>query len=113
MFAIVPLLWVRKLIGKPRVPYNRGLRVRGSPHTFYGHDYATVLPPSAAERKPFRIQPDLLYGIQIRSAGLPRLAKFFTADHSASKDDAALVPLRKFNLMAPMKSGRSEKGSNP
>jgi hypothetical protein len=31
MCAIFKLIWVRKLIGKLGVPYNRRLRVRGSP----------------------------------------------------------------------------------
>jgi len=60
MCAIFRLLWVRKLIGKPRVPYNRGLRVRGSSHPIYNRDYEPFLPPFAAARKVFRIQSDLL-----------------------------------------------------
>ena len=32
MSAIFQLNWVRRLNGKPGVPYNRGLRVQGSPH---------------------------------------------------------------------------------
>jgi len=53
MSAIFQPCWVRKLIGKLGVPYNRGLRVRGSPQP---HDYVAVLPPRAAESKAFRIQ---------------------------------------------------------
>jgi hypothetical protein len=34
MCANLKSLRVRKLIGKPRVPYNRGLGVRGSSHPF-------------------------------------------------------------------------------
>ena|SRR5581483_2589614 len=49
MCAIFPSLWVRKLIGQTRVPYNRGLRVRGSPHP-----YQTALASNV-----FRIQSDL------------------------------------------------------
>jgi len=48
--------WVRRLIGKLRVPYNRRLRVRGSPHP---HDYEAGLSLAAAESNAFRIQADL------------------------------------------------------
>src|SRR5208282_3898175 len=48
--------WVRRLIGKPGVPYNRRLRVRGSPHP-HGYDSGLLLP--AAESNAFRIQADL------------------------------------------------------
>jgi len=50
---------VRKLIGKLGVPYNRRLRVRGSPHPLI---YEGVLPPLAVESNAFRIQSDLLSG---------------------------------------------------
>jgi hypothetical protein len=43
---------VRKLTGQTRVPYNRGLRVRGSPHPF---DYGAVLPPLAIESNDFPV----------------------------------------------------------
>jgi len=46
MRAIFKLFWVRKLIGKLGVPYNRRLRVRGSPHPF---DYEAGLSLAAAE----------------------------------------------------------------
>jgi hypothetical protein len=47
MCAMFQSHWVHKLIGKPRVPYNRGLRVRGSSHPFF--DYAADFsPPTAA-----------------------------------------------------------------
>ncbi|HWF18373.1 MAG TPA: hypothetical protein VG754_03865 [Verrucomicrobiae bacterium] len=51
------LLWLRKLIGKPRVPYNRGLRIRGSSHPeFYDADLS--LP--AAESNAFRFQSEFV-----------------------------------------------------
>jgi hypothetical protein len=53
---------VRKLIGKLGVPYNRGLRVRGSLHP---HDYGAVLPPLAAESKAFRIHRTFRYSHEI------------------------------------------------
>jgi hypothetical protein len=56
MCAIFQLYWVRKLIGKLGVPYNRRLRVRGSPHPF---DYDADLSLAAAESNAFRIQEDL------------------------------------------------------
>jgi len=56
MRAIFKSYWVRKLIGKLGVPYNRRLRVRGSPHP---NDYDAVLSLAAAESNAFRIQPDL------------------------------------------------------
>jgi hypothetical protein len=57
MRAILKSVWVRRLIGKPGVPYNRRLRVRGSPHP---HDYETGLSLPAADSNAFRIQSDLL-----------------------------------------------------
>jgi hypothetical protein len=59
MCAIFKSFWVRKLIGKLGVPYNRRLRVRGSPHP---HDYETGLSLPAAESNAFRIQLDLVSG---------------------------------------------------
>jgi hypothetical protein len=56
MCAIFTSFWVRRLIGKPGVPYNRRLRVRGSPHP---HDYDADLSLAAAESNAFRIQADL------------------------------------------------------
>ncbi|SRR5258706_11793603 len=41
-------------IGKPSVPYNRRLRVRGSPHQM---NYEGILPSLAAESNAFRIHP--------------------------------------------------------
>lgn len=52
MNANFRLFWVRKLIGKLGVPYNRRLGVRGSSHP---HDYATGLSLSAAVSNAFRI----------------------------------------------------------
>jgi hypothetical protein len=49
-------VWVRKLIGKLGVPYNRRLRVRGSPHPLY-YDADLSLP--AADSNAFRIHSDL------------------------------------------------------
>jgi len=57
MRAILKSVWVRKLIGKLGVPYNRRLRVRGSPHP---HDYDSGLPLPAADSNAFRIHSDLL-----------------------------------------------------
>src|ERR1700722_4980074 len=57
MYAIFQLCWVRKLIGKLSVPYNRRLRVRGSSHPqCYGPDLSI----SAACSKDFRIHSDLV-----------------------------------------------------
>ena len=38
------------------VPYDRGLRVRGSPHPFFERDYEPFLLQPAAESDAFRIQ---------------------------------------------------------
>jgi hypothetical protein len=46
MRAIFKSVWVRKLIGKLGVPYNRRLRVRGSPHPLF---YDADLSLAAAE----------------------------------------------------------------
>jgi len=55
MRANLKSLWVRRLIAKPRVPYNRALRVRGSSHPVLNHDYELFLPPFAAASKVFRV----------------------------------------------------------
>jgi hypothetical protein len=55
MRAIFKSFWVRKLIGKLGVPYNRRLRVRGSPHPLF---YDADLSFPAAVSNAFRIQPD-------------------------------------------------------
>ena len=57
MCAIFQSCWVRKLLGKLGVPYNRRLRVRGSPHP---HNYDADLSLPAAESNAFRIQSDLV-----------------------------------------------------
>jgi len=59
MCAIFQSFWVRKLIGKLGVPYNRRLRVRGSSHPLI---YEAYLPTRAAESNAFRIQSDWLSG---------------------------------------------------
>jgi hypothetical protein len=59
MRAIFKPFRVRKLIGKLGVPYNRRLRVRGSPHP---NDYDAGLSLSAAESNAFRIHSDLPLG---------------------------------------------------
>ncbi|MGA2787091.1 MAG: hypothetical protein ABSF60_06145 [Verrucomicrobiota bacterium] len=51
------MFWVRKLIGKLGVPYNRRLRVRGSSHPF---DYDAGLSLAAADSNAFRIHSDLV-----------------------------------------------------
>jgi hypothetical protein len=56
MHAIFKSFWVRKLIGKLGVPYNRRLRVRGSPLPLF---YDAGLSLAAAVGNAFRIQPDL------------------------------------------------------
>jgi hypothetical protein len=71
MRAIFQSCWVRKLTGKLGVPYNRRLRVRGSPHP---HDYGAVLPPRAAESKAFRIQSDLLSEVLAIAAFISRFS---------------------------------------
>jgi hypothetical protein len=57
MRANFKTVWVRKLIGKLGVPYNRRLRVRGSPHPLF-YDADLSLP--AADSNAFRIHVDLL-----------------------------------------------------
>jgi hypothetical protein len=57
MRAIFQSFWVRKLIGKLGVPYNRRLRVRGSPHPF---DYDAGLSLATADSNAFRIHSDLV-----------------------------------------------------
>jgi len=56
MRAILKSVWVRKLIGKLGVLYNRRLRVRGSPHPLY---YEAGLSLPAADSNAFRIHCDL------------------------------------------------------
>jgi hypothetical protein len=59
MRATFKSVWVRKLIGKLGVPYNRRLRVRGSPHP---NGYEPGLSLTAAESNAFRIHADLPSG---------------------------------------------------
>jgi hypothetical protein len=59
IYAILKSSWVRKLTGKLGVPYNRRLRVRGSPHPL---NYEGVLLPLAVESNAFRIQSDAMSG---------------------------------------------------
>jgi len=59
MRAIFQSVWVRKLIGKLGVPYNRRLGVRGSSHPLV-YDADLSLP--AAESNAFRIQSPLPSG---------------------------------------------------
>jgi len=54
--AKLKLVWVRKLIGKLGVPYNRRLGVRGSSHPL---NYDADLSPPAAESNAFRNHADL------------------------------------------------------
>jgi hypothetical protein len=56
MRAKLKSVWVRKLIGKLGVPYNRRLRVRGSPHPL---NYDADLSLPAADSNAFRIHLDL------------------------------------------------------
>jgi hypothetical protein len=55
MCAVFQSAWVRKLIGKSRVPYNRGVQFRGSSHPYFERDYEPFIPPYAPASKPFRI----------------------------------------------------------
>ena len=56
MCANFKSVWVRKLIGKLGVPYNRRLGVRGSSHPL---NYDADLSLPAAESNAFRIHADL------------------------------------------------------
>jgi hypothetical protein len=71
MSATFQSFWVRKLIGKLGVPYNRRLRVRGSPHPL---DYDAGLSLAAAESNAFRIQPDLSSGERCIAASITLLS---------------------------------------
>jgi hypothetical protein len=82
MRAILQSCWVRKLIGKLGVPYNRRLRVRGSPHPF---DYDAGLSPAAAESNAFRIQSDLLSGER-------RIASLITLFSSGESRAFTMIP---------------------
>ena len=56
MRAKLKSVWVRKLIGKLGVPYNRRLLVRSSPPPLYYETFYRIL---AANSNAFRIQSDL------------------------------------------------------
>ena len=70
MRVIFKSVWVRKLIGKLGVPYNRRLRVRGSPHPLY-YDADLSLP--AADSNAFRIHADCT-GCEINCCCLNRFS---------------------------------------
>ena len=72
MHAKLKPLWVRKLIGKLGVPYNRRLGVRDSSHPF---DYETGLSSPAAEINAFRIH-SVLPRPNARIVALSDLVKF-------------------------------------
>jgi hypothetical protein len=57
MRAIFKSVWVRRLIGKPGVPYNRRLPVRGWSHP---QVYAAGLSSPAADSNAFRAHSDWL-----------------------------------------------------
>jgi hypothetical protein len=61
MRAIFKSVWVRKLIGKLGVPYNRRLRVRGAPQPLF---YAADLSLPVADSNAFRIHADLLSSVR-------------------------------------------------
>jgi hypothetical protein len=89
MRAIFKSIWVRKLIGKLGVPYNRRLRVRGSPHPLY-YDADLSLP--AADSNAFRIHADL-----------PCPERFTAAITARDSSGANLAPIRVF-LVSPLGS---------
>jgi hypothetical protein len=70
MRAMFKSYWVRKLIGKLGVPYNRRLRVRSSPHPL---NYDADLSLAAAESNAFRIHSDLLFGAVLIAGCIRRL----------------------------------------
>jgi hypothetical protein len=81
MHATFQSVWMRKLIGKLGVPYNRRLRVRGSPHP---HDYGALLPPLAAESNDFPVMSDESGAFQfLSSLSVPKepskIARHFNA----------------------------------
>ena len=75
---------MRKLIGKLGVPYNRRLRVRGSPHP--NNIYEAGLSLAAAESNAFRSQPDL-------SNFAPRIASLICFASGGVKRTANTSPL--------------------
>ena len=74
-------VWVRKLIGKLGVPYNRRLRVRGSPHPLF-YDADLSLP--AADSNAFRIQsPREVFDLH----GHPKAKRAYGWSHLDGKND--------------------------
>ena len=82
MRAILKSFWVRKLIGKLGVPYNRGLRVRGSPHP---HDYGAGLSLAEAESNALRIHSDLASSVR-------RIASLITLFSSGESRAFTIIP---------------------
>ena len=82
MRAKLKSFWVRKLIGKLGVPYNRRLRVRGSPHPL---NYDADLSLPAADSNAFRIQSDLLSGER-------RIASLITLFSSGESLALTIIP---------------------
>ena len=62
MRAIFKSVWVRKLIGKLGVPYNRRLGVRGSSHPL---NYDADLSLAAGESNAFRSHADLISAVRV------------------------------------------------
>ena len=75
MRAIFKPIWVRKLIGKLGVPYNRRLPVRGWPHPL---NYEADLSLPAAESNAFRIQSPLPSGEASIAACIMRFSSLET-----------------------------------
>jgi hypothetical protein len=92
MSATFQSFWVRKLIGKLGVPYNRRLRVRGSPHPL---DYDADLSFPAAESNAFRIQSDLPC-FEHRIAALSCFASGGVTRTANTSPLAFCVPIRAF-----------------
>ena len=76
--ATLLMSWVRKLIGKLRVPYNRGLRVRGSPHPFISMQLTNTGSSKQGASKPFGlVQSGSLYS----SLDCPLLVGVYPRSH--------------------------------
>ena len=89
MRAIFKSVWVRKLIGKLGVPYNRRLGVRGSSHPL---NYDADLSLPATDSNAFRIQTDLLSGVR-------RIAPLIVLAAAGNTVDA-------LSLTPPIRSGK-------
>jgi len=96
MCAIFKSVWVRRLKGKPGVPYNRKLRVRGSPHPLF---YDADLSLAAAESNAFRIQADLLC-FEHRIAALSCFASGGVTRTANTSPLAFCVPISELSLVA-------------